>query len=148
MSQYEVEVKVLLGTPANATQFLDSLQKKDSSLHQTHYEKQLNHYFINGDFTALLGNLQPYLTDEDYHKLFDIIHVSGKHSVRTRYTDNRSILVVKVSLDSASSTHSTIRRECEIDFPALPETQLDGVLLNSGFAFQAKWSRERDEYQL
>jgi adenylate cyclase class IV len=55
--------------------------------------------------------------------------------------------VVKLSVDDTSSSNGIQRIEWEEVFIGMPIDDLDAILLESDFEYQAKWSRERVEYE-
>jgi len=58
------------------------------------------------------------------------------------------ILVLKASIDDTTSSNGISRIEFEAVMTDLSLAQLDQLLLDAGFTYQAKWSRERKAYQL
>src|SRR5690606_5968193 len=66
-------------------------------------------------------------------------------SIRTRQKDDQVLLVVKASVDEGTSANTVSRLEFE-EPVNLSLEELDQILLDSGFSYQAKWSRERGEY--
>lgn len=68
--------------------------------------------------------------------------------MRTRGTKNETILVVKATVNDETSSNGTARIEWEVDLAPMPLEKMDELVLEAGFAYQAKWSRDRDEYQL
>jgi predicted adenylyl cyclase CyaB len=143
---YEIEIKSLLGEKQHADKLLQTLQETLPSMAFLNYSKQLNHYFINGDFAALLQKIKNYISPEKYESLERMINEGTNHSVRTRGTDDAVILVIKASLDDATSSNGVSRMEWESTVPELDLDGLDNLLLECGFTYQAKWSRERNEY--
>ncbi len=84
---------------------------------------------------------------EDKKASFHHIVKDGKKlSVRTRYVDGKTILVIKASIDDTTSSNGTARIEWEMDFPGTHIDKVDQMLLDTGFEYQAKWSRAREEY--
>ncbi|USN57762.1 MAG: CYTH domain-containing protein [Candidatus Peribacteria bacterium] len=75
-----------------------------------------------------------------------MVREGKKFSVRTRFVNGVSILVVKFSVDDTTSENGTARREWEHEF-SLSIEELDQMLLDADFEYQAKWSREREEYK-
>lgn len=144
--QYEVEIKTLLGSKENADTFLENLENAVEKLEKKGENSQLNHYFMSGDFEKLLQNLEEKLTPKRFESLRNISSIPGKHSVRTRYVDENSILVIKLSVDDTTSSNGIQRMEWEEVFQGMKIDDLDAILLQSGFEYQAKWSRERVEY--
>lgn len=144
--QYEVEIKTLIWSKENAENFLENLENAVEKLEKKGENAQLNHYFTSWDFEKLLGNLEEKINPERLESLRNITNISGKHSVRTRFVDGNSILVVKLSVDATSSSNGIQRMEWEEVFQGMNIDDLDAILLGSGFEYQAKWSRERVEY--
>ncbi|SRR5258708_967192 len=139
---YEIEIKCLLGDRANADQLEAKMKALDPAFRAIGMHKQLNHYFEGkGDF-ASLAKLLP----EEEQKAF--LELTGKAkdiSLRTRDADGKVILVLKMSIDDTTSSNGTARREFEKTLP-ISLAELDQALLDAGFTYQAKWSRERQEY--
>src|SRR5690606_34039401 len=107
--------------------------------------KQLNHYFEGGDMDALVKNVSEHLESDQIKKLEHIVKKGASFSVRTRQKDEQVLLVVKASVDEGTSANTVSRLEFE-EKVDLPLEELDQILLDSGFEYQAKWSREREEY--
>ena len=108
---------------------------------------QLNHYFIGqtlGPLPRAVGHL---LDSPSAHELTDISNRTKDFSLRTREADGKTLLIVKVSVDDTTSANGTARREFETAIPELTIHQLDKILLNAGYPYQSKWSREREEYE-
>src|SRR5690606_1073237 len=59
--------------------------------------------------------------------------------------DDQVLLVVKASVDEGTSANTIKRMEFE-EPVAISLEELDHLLLDAGFTYQAKWSREREEY--
>ena len=145
MSHFEIEIKSLLGDSAKATDFKTKILAKGAKL--TGQNKQLNHYFVYTDLALFQEKLLPYIPTEK-QELFSKITTEGKNfSIRTRQADQKVLLVIKASLDDHSSANGVSRMEFEVPV-ALSLTELDQLLLDSGLTYQAKWSREREEYEL
>ena len=143
----EVEIKALLGSATNAKALIDKIIDTDKGAKMFKKSEQLNHYFLMGNLSNLLKNIEQYLNEEEIVKLRKIIEEGKKHSIRTRQANNDVILVVKATLDDTTSENGTARLEYEITFPNLTLDQLDQILLDSDFQYQAKWSRKREEYK-
>ncbi len=144
-SQYEIEIKTLLGEKDNADKLKSKIEAKGGKL--IGKNKQLNHYFILKDIELLKNNIAS-LIPADKKESFDRILTEGKSfSFRTRGTDSRVIFVIKASLGSDTSSNGVSRIEFEADIP-MPLEELDEKLISSGLEYQAKWSREREEYEL
>jgi len=144
--QYEVEIKTLLGSKENTDNFIENLRNSVENLEEKWTNSQLNHYFMWGDFPSLATSLKWKISDEKLESFTNIISLNGKHSFRTRFVDENSILVVKLSIDDTTSANGIRRMEWEEVFSGMPINDLDQMLLSSNFEYQAKWSRTRVEY--
>lgn len=51
-------------------------------------------------------------------------------------------------MNDETSSNGTARIEWEVDLAPMTLEKMDELVLGAGFAYQAKWSREREEYQL
>ncbi len=145
---YEIEIKVLLTTLENVETLKSKLTSYFPDIQRTSMNSQLNHYFMWGNFQALQENFSHLLPAEKFQTLQGILTHQGKFSFRTRFVDGNSILVVKLSLGADTSSNGVSRLEWEYSFVWMPIEGLDTLLLKSGFEYQAKWSREREEYAL
>ncbi len=145
MHSYEVEVKSLLGSEENAEMLRKKMQEIDSATHLTSKNKQLNHYFIGGSMDALVKASEGVVSPDAHAKLADLLNKVTNVSVRTRNKDGEVFLVAKVSVGDDTSSNGVSRIEFEEKVDITLE-QLDRVLLGAGFRYQAKWSREREEY--
>ena len=146
MNSIEIEVKVLLWEESEAKRLIENMKNSDPNLELIGKNSQLNHYFLNWDFKVLLEKLKPLVSENDYKKVEHIAVEWKKHSVRTRYMNSDSILVIKASIDDTTSSNWTARTEAEVIFKWVHIDELDKMLLDCWFPYQAKWSRERDEY--
>ena len=145
MSQYEIEIKSLLGSKENAEALRSRMCELDPACACVSTNKQLNHYFTGGVLTDLFEKTK-HLFSRDTQKKFENIAERGKDfSVRTRQKDETVLLVVKASLDEGTSSNAVTRLEFE-ESVACTLSQLDELVLSAGFVYQAKWSREREEY--
>jgi len=143
---YEVEVKSLLGSEERANKVRGDLYRMDPETRLAARSSQLNHYFTGGSLEALLESVVHQCLAEDKCRQFEqLIKSAKKASVRTRQKDTGVYLVVKASVDDASSHNGTARIEFD-EKVALPLDALDALVLGSGFEYQAKWSRDREEY--
>ena len=144
-NSYEVEIKSLLGAKENAEQLLEKL-KTDPSFKSHGEHKQLNHYFIDGDIAKAVELIKPHIKDQE--KLPELSELVGKikdYSMRTRWADGKVIFVIKGSVDDTTSSNGTARREFEAEVDSSLD-ELDKMILDAGFKYQSKWSRERNEY--
>jgi len=145
MQNYEVEVKALLGTPERAQQVRDALMTVDPQTELTSRNSQLNHYFEGGTLDALAKIMGPHLSSDALSKLEDFANRANKFSVRTRNKDGTVLLVVKASVGTDSSENGVSRMELEETVTATID-ELDALVLDAAFSYQAKWSRAREEY--
>ena len=165
MQTYEVEVKALLGEAERAEEIRRAMKKADPSCTMRSRNKQLNHYFEDGSLVKLSEAIAPHLGEGAKKKFSDIAERGRNFSVRTRLTasnaqagdkDGKVFLVVKASVDDTTSENGIARMEfeepvCVRDLRTgrkVPMTlqRLDELVLKSKFKYQAKWSREREEY--
>jgi predicted adenylyl cyclase CyaB len=145
MAQFEIEIKTLLGEKANAEALINQMLELDPACAQVSANKQLNHYFTDGDVQKLYEETQHLFSDEVRKKFKDIVERGSSFSVRTRQKDESTLFVVKASVDEGTSFNTVSRLEFEEEVP-LSLDELDALILNAGFTYQAKWSREREEY--
>ena len=145
MQTYEVEVKSLLGDQKNVDALRARMKEVDPTTTLTSKNKQLNHYFIGGDFAKLATAVEPHVPAEARAKFDDIVARGKSFSVRTRDKDGTVLLVVKASVGDDTSANGVARMEFE-ERVDLSLDELDQLLLDAGFTYQAKWSREREEY--
>ncbi len=146
-SKYEIEIKSLLASKENAERLKQKLVEKYPHIKLAHTSKQLNHYFTGGNISVLSQKFLP-LVGEDKKQSFIKITSEGRNfSVRTRQTENIVLLVLKASIDDTTSDNGISRMEWEGSIGTLSLDELDQMLLSSGFSYQAKWSREREEYK-
>lgn len=146
MQSYEVEVKALLGSKERADEVRTALKRLDAECELLTTNKQLNHYFEGGTLEKLAEALAKHVRPEALAKLRDFAARAKSFSVRTRDKDNIVLFVVKASVGSDSSENGVARMELE-EQVALTIGELDNLILSAGFTYQAKWSREREEYQ-
>ncbi len=147
MPNFEIELKSLLGTQENATSFLNKLKNADHNLKLISKNSQLNHYFIGGDINRLSVFIHQYLDEFEAQDFHHLVNEGSNFSVRTRQLDNQVILVIKASVDQTTSSNGTARIEFEKKFENMSLNDLDQLLLDTDFAYQAKWSRAREEYE-
>ena len=148
MHSYEVEIKVLLGTTEQKDIFLEKVRTSFPALMQSYSERQWNHYFEGGSLESLLQIFTPHIISADRLKLEDIISKKKSFSVRTRGTPTQTIIVVKATVNDESSSNGTARIEWEVDLAPMTLDAMDALVLEAGFSYQAKWSREREGYIL
>lgn len=146
MGNFEIEIKSLLGEKEKADQLRNKLFSLPVPARLIQTGAQLNHYFLVGDWNILLPRIEKYLKSASFEELRKVVKQGSKHSVRTREVNGRVFFVVKASVDETSSSNGISRMEFEDEVGNLSLDELDSLLVSSGFSFQAKWSREREEY--
>ncbi|MDP3993476.1 MAG: hypothetical protein U1C57_01715 [Candidatus Doudnabacteria bacterium] len=145
MANYEIEIKSLIGDREKADQLISKMKTADPSFVARGTHKQLNHYFIKGDLAKLQKKLESYLPKDKKKEFGDLASSAKDYSVRTRWADGKVIFVIKATVDDTTSSNGTARLEFESDVDLTLE-KLDEILISSGFEYQAKWSREREEF--
>lgn len=144
MHSYEIEIKSLLGSKENADVLRGKLREHGLTPKSSH--SQLNHYFNEPENRdALFKMIKPLVSEERASALKQIICDGKKLSVRTREADGTVLIVLKASIGDDSSANGVKRIEFE-EKVALSLEALDQKLLDAGLTYQAKWSREREEY--
>lgn len=148
MAHFEIEIKSLIGTEEQANAFRNKLALLSPAPILKGKHSQLNHYFTGGNMQDLFQHVSPSFSSDIQSSLQKILEEGRQHSVRTREADGRVLLVVKASIDDTSSSNGIARMEFEEVPEGLSLDALDALLLASGFSYQAKWSRNREEYQM
>ncbi len=146
---FEVEIKSLLGSKEKADSLIKELKSKYPKAKKVGEEKQLNHYFVTPKDFTLLQNSITELVENDSAKIEELKNILShgkKISIRTRDADGKVILVIKASLGDDTSSNGVKRVEFELVVKMKLE-ELDNFLLKAGCTYQAKWSREREEYE-
>lgn len=146
MSHFEIEVKTLLGEKERADALKAKMQELDPTCAHVSTNKQLNHYFKDGDLTKLYEKVEKLFSGEQHDKFKMIAERGTKFSVRTRQRDDEVLLVVKASIDEGTSENTVKRMEFE-EPVSVTLVELDALVLEAGFEYQAKWSREREEFE-
>ena len=145
MDHIEVEIKSLLGAEEKAVALKGRFLEMFPLARLKARTSQLNHYFSGGDMGKLFETLSPHFSDIQKVSLKKILNEGKSHSVRTRQSDGKVLFVVKASIDDTTSSNGIARMEFE-EAVDLTLDELDALLLESGLAYQAKWSRNREEY--
>jgi adenylate cyclase class IV len=145
MAQYEIEIKSLLGDKAKADQLLTRMREADPTTHLVSENTQLNHYFVGDTAAGLFERTKEFFNTAEREKFSAILEKGRDISVRTRLKDDVAYLVLKASIDGGTSSNTVSRLEFEEAVP-ISLAELDHKVLDAGFAYQAKWSREREEY--
>lgn len=144
---YEVEIKSLLGSKDSAELLKNNLQKLYPDTKLVSKGSQLNHYFNPPKaFSLLENNFAKYIPEDKKSTFTNILEHGQKLSIRTRDADGKVILVIKASVGDDTSSNGVKRIEFESVMP-MKLVELDNLLLDSGCTYQAKWSREREEYE-
>ncbi|OHA18771.1 MAG: hypothetical protein A2664_04665 [Candidatus Taylorbacteria bacterium RIFCSPHIGHO2_01_FULL_46_22b] len=146
-SHYEIEIKTLLGSKENAEKLRVGLKKIDPSLALTSSHSELNHYFTEPKSRKqLLDAILPILPTEKQVALSKLLTDAKTISIRSRSARGKILFIVKASVDDHTSSNGVSRIEFE---SAVEKTldELDKILLSAGLTYQAKWSREREEYK-
>jgi predicted adenylyl cyclase CyaB len=144
---YEVEIKSLLGSKEAADTLKSNLHSAYPDTKLVGKGKQLNHYFNTpADLAPLIKNLDPHIPADKRPAFEHILRDGKKISIRTRDADGTVIFVLKASVGDDTSSNGVKRIEFEAKVPMTLE-KLDQILLDSGATYQAKWSREREEYE-
>lgn len=144
---YEVEIKSLLGSQDKADKLKQDLLKAFPDTKLVSKGKQLNHYFnIPKDLTPLIKVLDHHIPKDKREAFENILEHGQKMSIRTRDADGKVILVIKASVGDDTSSNGVKRIEFE-SVVSMTLGELDKVLLDAGCTYQAKWSREREEYK-
>jgi len=146
MQTYEVEIKALLGEADRADEIRKAMKKVDASCKLESKNKQLNHYFEGKTLETLIENAAPHLAEAARTRLVELAKRARSFSVRTRDKDGTVYLVVKASVDDTTSENGIARIEFEEEMKDMSLAKLDELVLWAGFKYQAKWSREREEY--
>ncbi|MCA9363545.1 CYTH domain-containing protein [Candidatus Kaiserbacteria bacterium] len=146
MAHFEIEVKSLLGEREKAEALKRKMHELDENCTHVSTNKQLNHYFRDGDIKELYKKVE-HLFSGDQHDKFKMIAEKGtEFSVRSRQRDDKVLLVVKASIDEGTSENTVKRMEFE-EPVNISLDELDKLVLSAGYEYQAKWSREREEYE-
>ncbi|MCR4278161.1 MAG: hypothetical protein NUV80_00725 [Candidatus Berkelbacteria bacterium] len=144
---YEIEIKSLLGSKVASAELLEKMHDSDPQTKKLGVQKQLNHYFEGGDLDKLNTILSPVLQGEsDRKKLSTLAKEAKSFSLRTRQTNDKLLLIMKISIDDTSSDNGTARLEFEAPINGVTLEELDNLVLESGFIYQAKWSRDKTDY--
>lgn len=146
MSHFEIEVKSLLGEKERADALKARMHELDPACKHVSSNKQLNHYFKDGDVKELFKKVEHLFSGEQHDKFQMIVERGNGFSVRTRQRDREVLLVVKASIDEGTSENTVKRMEFE-EPVSVSLDELDTLVLEAGFEYQAKWSRDREEYE-
>lgn len=143
---YEIEIKALLGGKDRADNLVANMRQTDPAFQELGSHRQLNHYFVDGDLNKLATALAAHLPENKQAQLQDLAHKAKDFSLRTREADGKVLVILKASIDDTTSSNGTARLEFESPVNLSLE-ELDKLILDCGFQYQAKWSRERKEFK-
>lgn len=145
MAAFEIEIKSLLGDERKAIALRKKMVALDPNVKLVSRNKQLNHYFVGGNLADLSNALASHVSGKTQKQISGLVKKASDFSVRTRQKDKDVLIVIKASVGKDSSSNGVARIEIE-EKVGLTLSKLDKLVLNSGFTYQAKWSREREEY--
>ncbi len=145
MAHFEIEIKSLLGEAEKALALKEKMCELDPACACVAESKQLNHYFDGGNIEDLFEKTKHFFGKEEQEKFKQIAEKGKGFSVRTRQKDDEVLLVVKASLDEGTSANTVSRLEFE-EPVKISLDELDSLVQEAGYNYQAKWSREREEY--
>jgi len=146
LKNYEVEIKSLLISKENVDKLKKALQKEYPHMKLIGKGNQLNHYFnVPTDISFLTKKISSVIPKNRKKALIDILSHGKKISMRTRDADKNVILVIKASLGDDTSSNGVRRAEFECPVSKTLD-ELDQMLISTGCSYQAKWSREREEF--
>jgi adenylate cyclase class IV len=144
---YEIEIKSLLGGVENADKLKTKMAEKDNGLVSVGTHTQLNHYFEDGDLKKLYPALNDLIEPQLQEMFKEVCEHATKFSLRTRLADKKLLFVIKASVDNTTSSNGTARMEFESEIKNKTLDELDAIILDSGFKYQAKWSRAREDFK-
>lgn len=146
-NRYEIEIKSLLGDKEHADEVKEKLHAKVPSLKKISGGRELNHYFnLSGNLDAVFDAVSMFIPKEKKSALKKIIKEGQKISIRARQALGKVLFIVKASVGDDTSANGVSRIEFEVEVQKTLD-ELDKILLNAGLTYQAKWSREREEYE-
>lgn len=146
---FEIEIKTLLGSKERAEELKRHLVQLFPALKTLPSHKQRNFYFNTPQgLGAVAKAVSPLLSDAKQDELSKIIkNAKGGVSIRTRDADGKSLFIIKASIGDDTSANGVSRVEFE-EPVGISFDELNQKLLDSGLSYQAKWSREREHYDL
>lgn len=146
---FEIEIKSLLGSKERADALKRRLAERFPALKVLPPHKQRNFYFNTpSDLRIIEKALGVLFSPKKREEFSQIIKTArGGVSVRTRDADGRTLFIIKASIGDDTSANGVSRVEFEEPVP-LSFDALNRRLLGAGLTYQAKWSREREAYDL
>lgn len=145
MAKFEIEIKSLLGDESKAKALVQKMCDADGTCKIEAKSSQLNHYFTGGDINDLYAKVEHLFSGEQHERFKMIAKEGSDFSVRTRQKDDEVLLVVKASIDGGTSSNTVSRLEFE-EPVAVTLEELDKLVEEAGYEYEAKWSRDREEY--
>lgn len=149
MAHFEIEIKSLLGEASAAEALVLRMKAEDSECRVTDTNSQLNHYFILGDIKKLFAATKDFFSPEQQEKFQMIAQKGTSFSIRSRKKTSGDTtvvqLVIKAALDGGTSANTITRLEFE-EKVSCSMAELDELLIEAGYTYEAKWSRDRTEY--
>lgn len=145
---YEIEIKSLLGSKERADELKRRLTELFPGLKAKPLHKQRNFYFnAPNDLGVIERVMGPLFSEQKRKELADNIQSAKSVSIRTRDADGRTLFIIKASIGDDTSANGVSRVEFE-EPVKLSFDELNQRLLAAGLTFEAKWSREREEFNL
>jgi adenylate cyclase class IV len=145
---FEVEIKSLLGSKERADKLRKDLKRHYKHIKLMATEKQLNHYFHTPkDLIKFSKKILPLIPKGKKDDFKETITHGDKISIRTRQSNDKVIFVIKASVGSDTSSNGIRRIELEVVMK-MKLDKLDRLIIDAGATYQAKWSREREEYDV
>ncbi|MEX2013497.1 MAG: CYTH domain-containing protein [Parcubacteria group bacterium] len=125
----------------------DKLRAKVPSLRKISSGRELNHYFnLSGNLETVFDEVSPLIPKGKKSALQKIMKEGQKISIRTRQALGKTLFIIKASVGDDTSANGVSRIEFEAEVQKTLD-ELDKVLLGAGLTYQAKWSRDREEYE-
>ncbi len=149
MQNYEIEIKSLLGSRKKADELKNRLNKLFPSIKTLGLHGQRNHYFNEPkDLFVIERIICTLISTKKQKELLKLTaKIKSDISIRTRDADGKVLFIIKASIGDDSSANGVSRIEFEEPVNLSLEA-LDKKLLNAGLSYQAKWSRERETYNV
>ena len=146
---YEIEIKSFLGSRERADELKRHLVQLFPALRALPPHKQRNFYFNTPpDLSRVEKVAQAFLSAEKQAELSHIIKSAKSGvSIRTRDADGKALFIMKASIGDDTSANGVSRIEFE-EPVALSFDELNERLIGAGLTYQAKWSREREHFDL
>lgn len=146
---YEIEIKSLLGSRERADELKRHLVQLFPALRTLPSHKQRNFYFNTpSDLSGVEKVARTFLSPEKQVELSRIIkNARGGVSIRTRDADGKALFILKASIGDDTSANGVSRIEFEEPITLFFD-ELNDRLTSAGLIYQAKWSREREHFDL